>query len=265
MTARPTTCPRCDGPIFDLWGDEPEGEEKGCLLIDGSHYECKLCSCSPTDAFSCLEFPRVVPEPGATPKMLSDTKRDCTDRRRSMSETNLNARINSVQQMEWLDDAVSIAKRVAAEETLLAPVFWLRLFGILHDMYEKVLASERFCKTYGFKIDPRIVAFMREVEALAAVFSDDERLYIQYRRDVEAHPVQVHYEFKIDGKGKAKDGLTPKLTSKKLPVTREEFREAMKRVLATAKHETGIAVAFASRSLPALERVREKGRQVYTS
>jgi hypothetical protein len=152
---------------------------------------------------------------------------------------------------------------VASGETTLAPVFWLRLFGILHDMYDKQVRSERFCKIYGFKMDSRILAFMREVELLAAVFTDDERLYIQYRRDVEAHPIQVHYEFKIDGTGRPKEGITPKLTSSKLPVTLEEFREAMGRVIATAKHETEIARAFAGRCV-ALERVREKGWQIYT-
>jgi hypothetical protein len=262
--AKPTICPRCEGPLVDLSGPDPEVEGPLCLLIDETHYECKLCTCKPTDRFSCLEFPRVVPAPDATPKQLADRKRDCTERRRAMSESNSNATINPRQEMEWLEDAAAITKRVADGEIILAPIFWLRLFGILHDMYDKLLRAERWSLGQGFRFDPRISAFMREVEALSAVFTEDERLYIQYRRDVEAHPIQVAYEFRIDGAGKAKEAVTTKITAKKLPVTLDEFRAAMGRVLATAKHETGIARAFAIRCALSLERVREKGLQIFT-
>ena len=72
MSEKPKICPRCDGPLVDLWGDEPEGEGPHCLLVDESHYECKLCTCAPTDSYSCLEFPRLLPEPDATPRMRAD-------------------------------------------------------------------------------------------------------------------------------------------------------------------------------------------------
>jgi len=178
-----------DGPIPD-----PEPTPPFCALVDeGAHYECRLCTCGPRDHFSCIEFPRVVPGPDATPRQLADPKLDCAERRRRMSESSMNARINSKQQMNWLVDAARVSKLVASGNLDLAPIFWIRLYGILHEIYERVSGHSASAIQIRGKPIQVFVDFLKTVDALAALFSADERIYIQYRRDVESHPIQRNY------------------------------------------------------------------------
>lgn len=260
------TCPRCMGPIYDLDGPVPDPEPVPpfCVLIDESHYECRLCDCSPTDRFSCFEFPRVIPESGATARQLADATLNCSERRRRTSESSMNARVNSPQQMNWLIDAARVATLVAEGNTDLAPLFWIRLYGILHDIYDKLAGHRNLAVLNGARPHPLIVAFLKATEDLSGLFSPDERLYIQYRRDVESHPIQTNYEFKVDERGRAVETFKHKMLAQRIPVSLEEFRAAVKRLLATVPDETVLARVLASRCSNALLGLREHGARIYT-
>lgn len=181
-----------------------------------------------------------------------------------MSESSMNARINSQQQMNWLIDAARVAKLVAEGNADLAPVFWLRLYGILHNIYEKVSGPSKFAIRIGAKPVRPIVDFLETIEKLSALFSEDECLYIQYRRDAESHPVQVNYEFKVDDKGRAIETFKHKILAQRIPVGLESFQAAVRRLLATVPHELDLARLMAERCWKLLVVLCDRGARIYT-
>ena len=257
------TCPRCEGPLHDIDGPDPETEEPFCLLVDPSHYECKLCDCKRSDLDSCFAFPRVIPEADATPRQRADAKRSCSDRRRSIGETSRNAEVNSTQQMNWLADATRIAKLVADGSADLAPLFWIRLYGILHEIHGRLTDLVLVAVENGAKPSAAFDAFLSEVVALSALFSEDELIYIQYRRDTECHPIQNAYQFRIDGTGRARDEAAIKMLGTKRTLTLAELSSAVRRVLLSASSEVELARIMAHRSWINIATVRDQGALLY--
>ena len=255
-------CPRCAGAIFDVDGPVPDSAAPVCLL-DGEHYECKLCTCTVTDHYSCYQFPRVVPDPEATPLQLAGAKLDCKERRRRMAESVTSADVHSPQELSWLIDTARVAKLVAKGNADLSPVFWIRLYGVLNEMYGRLAASHESSLRIGANPHLGIVRFLEEVSVLYAHFSDDELLYIQYRRDVECHPLQFNYERTVNKKGSARGSFKHKIFQKDAPVTLEDFSAAIKRVLSSAPNEVVLAQSFADRCWSTLETLQEKGRYIY--
>jgi hypothetical protein len=232
-------------------------------LVDPGHYECRLCTCNPTDQYSCFDFKRVVPEPNATPLQLADPKLDCAERRRRIGAVALNGTVHSRQEMGWLRDAARVAKLVADGNTDLAPVFWIRLYGIVREVYERLFESHAFRAQIGALPNPDIVEFLAATEKVAALFSDDERLYIQYRRDVECHPLQNAYEFKVGKKGQAIETFRHTFLAKQVSVTLADFDAAVGRVLASAPNEVELAKSFAARCWLELTGLMRKGEKIY--
>jgi hypothetical protein len=241
--------------MYDLDGPEPDPvpQPPFCLLIDG-HFECRLCTCSPTDQYSCYEFPRPVHGPDATPLQRTDATLDCVERRRRLREIDRRTFVQSRQRMGWLVDAARVSKLVADGNTDLAPVFWIRLCGILNELYDKLLKNHTLAVLTGAKPYSDIVEFLGAIESLAASFSDDERIYIQYRRDVECHPVQDNH---------ASDGFNHKLLAKEARIGLEEFRAAVGRVVARAPSEVALAQMFAERCKLALADLERRGERIY--
>jgi hypothetical protein len=175
----------------------------------------------------------------------------------------MNARINSKQQMNWLVDAARVTKLVAAGNLDLAPIFWIRLYGILHEIYARIARHNAFAIQNGAKPVQLLVDFLKAVDALSAVFSDDERIYIQYRRDVESHPVQVNYEFRVDDRGRSVESFNHKIMNRKVPVTHEEFTAAVTRLLQTVSEEVDLTRQMATRCLRSLVAVAEAGAKIF--
>jgi hypothetical protein len=252
--------------MFDLDGPAPDPEpaDPVCLLVDRrSHYECKMCSCAPGDQFSCYDVPRVVPGPNATALQLVDRTLDCTERRRRLLETSRNSTIHSRQELNWLADASRVAKLVADGQTDLAPVFWIRLYGVLHEIFQRLSDSAASLTQHGVKPPQVISDFMAAVDKVGSLFSDDELLYIQYRRDVECHPVQLNYEFRVKKDGGTREAFDHKVLAKKVPVSLHDFMAATRRVLATAPNEVALAQRFADRCWLALAGLKRKGARIY--
>jgi hypothetical protein len=165
--------------------------------------------------------------------------------------------------MNWLVDATRVAKLVANGNADLAPVFWIRLYGILHDIYGRVSANVAAVELNGLKPPALFQDFLREIRAVASIFSTDERLYIQYRRDVDCHPLQNNYEFGYKRDGGTRETFEHKLLAEKTYVTLEDFRKAVRRVLGTRPDEVALAQAFAERCWSALAGVELQGARLF--
>lgn len=160
------SCPRCGGPLYDIWGPEPTTEGPHCLLLDDSHYECKLCDCKTTDVDSCHAYPRVIPAADATRRQRADAKRSCAERRRSIGASSRTPDVNSQQEMNWLVDAARIAKLVAGGSADLAPIFWIRLYGILHEIHARMANLVAVTRGHGGQVESLFDAFLAEIVTL---------------------------------------------------------------------------------------------------
>ncbi len=98
------------------------------------------------------------------------------------------------QIVAWTSDARRIAELAAAGAVEALPVFWIRLYGVLKDIADLIeLTMDHFDPSCAFplaRLGPDASALHRAIEALAAVYTADELLYIEYRRHLECHPLQ---------------------------------------------------------------------------
>ncbi len=251
-------CPRCRGPMYDLDGPDPGSDEPVCIM-DERHYRCLLCTCNPEDQYTCYTYPRVVHDANSTPRQRADAALDCVERSRRIREIAINADIRTEQRMNWISDAARVARAVSEGNTDLAPVFWIRLYGILHEIYDSVRELHDAALDFGARPDVRAVTLLDEIKRLASLFSDDELLYIQYRRDVECHPVQNAYELRFDKKGDAVESVNQKLLSTQTRVSLDDFRNSVRKVLATVRYEVALAQPFAHRCWQALHATATRG------
>ena len=147
----------------------------------------------------------------------------------------------------WIRDAGHITGLVANGESDLVPVFWIRLYGILNDVAEIVARQAEFLESMG-KEAPECSRMEEAIDGLAKVFTDDELVYLQYRRHVECHPLQTAYRLDLTSKG-LKDRVAQRLASKP-SMTVAETDAAIDRVLTKfGIRETEIAIDFAKRAL----------------
>jgi hypothetical protein len=140
---------------------------------------------------------------------------------------------------------------LAAGEDDQAGYFWIFLYGVLHDIHDDMTGMVKFAQDNGSgsaKID--------EVERLATLFTDDEKLYLQYRRDNECHPVQQNYEFLMNGKGVIRQTFKATLLMR-VPISIRDFRAVVRRSLAASGNdELKLARQYAARCAGQLEVVR---------
>jgi hypothetical protein len=190
-------------------------------------------------------------------------KLDCPERQRRIQEIATKSSVQSTQRRQWVADATAIGKDVAHGNTRLAPIFWIRLYGILHDLHKQTTSLQDAVTAIGASPSGSLGSMLSSIEDLGRLFSQDELAYIQYRRDVECHPVQEHYELSIAKNGAIRESLTLKLLGNERPSSTAEFRAAITRVLATASSEPALAQAFAARSARALENLQRISANIF--
>jgi hypothetical protein len=154
---------------------------------------------------------------------------------------------------EWVKQLVYLIRRVAEGKGEYSEnaLFWVRLYGFFEDIRRLADPKKADC--------PQDLRDL--LHDMLAVFSVDERLYLNYRRDKESHPRLSSWE--IDAKSTQR-WITDRAW------TGREAQEAIARVL--HKHsaiyetdvytmpgldESRIAVAMASKLVPKLERIGE--------
>jgi hypothetical protein len=152
---------------------------------------------------------------------------------------------------QWVKQLVYLIRRVADGKSDYSEnaLFWVRLYGFFDDIHRLT--------------DPKVATCPQELrdllDELLRVFSVDERLYLNYRRDKESHPRLDSWD---------KDAKSRQRWVSGKAWTGEEAHAAIARVLHehAAIYETDvytmpgldesrIAVAMASKLVPKLEKV----------
>lgn len=181
--------------------------------------------------------------------------------------------VESHQRMQWIASAVSLARRVAREsspeETAL---FWVRACGVVVDLRAEHAASVAKLRV-GLQhlfTDPAAAPLVSKYETLARAFdaavdvlADDEKIYLEYRRHVECHPLQSGYRVRRGKKGAIVQEVKSNLLGRNLP--HQESQEMLRRVLLRhAIDEPAIARHFAARLEPRLSAIEVAARPLYT-
>ena len=169
--------------------------------------------------------------------------------------------IGSRLRLQWIGNAIRAAEEVISDTCPWSarPLWWVHIYAILGELKETLvdLSTPQFAGDLARR-GPFVQAVKR-IEALQQVFTEDELLYIQYRRDEACHPVADSYEPSVrDGKvKKAKNTLVGVR-----PLS--DIRKATKRVLKTTNNdEIRLAKDMAIRCLPALRDVLSASQPLF--
>jgi hypothetical protein len=152
------------------------------------------------------------------------------DRERLLNDIDRNARTNPKLYSNWIRDTVRVTTEVANGNTDLVPVFRIRIYGVMADIFARVSGSQRNTAELKRPPNPAVEGMIEAIKALAARFTRDELIYIQYLRNTECHPVQDAYRIRVTGDGSLKDWVDHHLIPGP-PVTVEETTAAVLRVL----------------------------------
>lgn len=151
---------------------------------------------------------------------------------------------------QWAQSAARCAKQIVrtrgASEAWNA-LYWVRTYAVLTEMRKR---SEDMTKSLS---DTAHEAVVTAIEAIRTCFSEDELLYLEYRRHVECHLVQDGYRLQLDEEGKVIELRRRKLVGR--DVTHDDTIAAIKRTLRRGKSEHRIVVDFATRTLAALQKL----------
>jgi hypothetical protein len=156
-------------------------------------------------------------------------------------------------QRQWAQDLVTTLDRLLARSSTdpeaLRAVMFLRLHGFVVDFRgQYAFAASVLSEHAPAPSSP--LAFASEalaaVDALLAPMSENEQLYAEYRRHVDAHIRQGAYDLQWNRKQQApRDQFTSKFTRKTYDVG--DLNERLRTVIATHGNEMNLALALAER------------------
>jgi len=186
------------------------------------------------------------------------------------SPTQLGPEVTATQIWQWIGTAFVYAERLIKNQADFdhdaGGLFWIRLYGILVDLRAKFKSWKEVNEALVYSPHPEVKEFQKRyfpsalewctravelINGLYISFSEEELIYIQYRRHVEAHPFQKSYEVQMGKNNKVIDKLPHAILDNKV-INREQVHEILGRVLKQYKSERIIAVEFAKRSFPYL-------------
>lgn len=156
---------------------------------------------------------------------------------------------------QWIDQLAEVV-RVLGEQGEAAPwpymaIFWIRLHAVVVEMRADLrqLFEAANVNPATFVPNPgSLLAFgfekLARLDAIPAAFTDDELVYLDYRRHTEAHPTQRAYDLRWSRRGLV-DRRTVPTTAREYTVS--DADDAIRRVLADHEGEPAIAVDFARR------------------
>jgi hypothetical protein len=140
-------------------------------------------------------------------------------------------------------------------------MFWIRTWGVLveiHDQFASLDAGLAGAQPYFSSAE--IVAFHRwytailaAVHAVRAALSDQEVIYLEYRRTVECHLFQHAYKHRFGGDGALIEAITSKILSRH--VTFDETDKAVAALLRHHRTEEAIAASVAAHTAAPLAEV----------
>ena len=172
------------------------------------------------------------------------------------------SRVYPTQRREWIRDLRHTIARLLAgdsnDASAVRAVFWLRLRGVLVDLREhpafQVVSSNATPPRPGSDLE-RFTMWVSSMNAVRAILSENELLWAEYRRHVEAHIHQGAYEPQLNKKKSAvKAKFTSKYTEKTYDV--HDLDNRLGAVLAAHRNsEPAIALDFARRLREPVERL----------
>lgn len=175
------------------------------------------------------------------------------------------SKMESQQILQWIRSTFEAAKQIAQGFGDDPALFWIRLGGLLMDIRERndnELQQVDALKYQGPTREP-FESLHRALSALLDEFSTGEKLYIEYRRHVECHPLQNAYRPQVNAKhATIRRTFKSKLLSRDVEL--DEFdREFSALFEEHDRNEYRIAVALATRALPHAESVEHAANLVY--
>ena len=179
--------------------------------------------------------------------------------------------VSTVQVLRWLNRARCAAEAVVETpmDGYKAAVFWISIFGVLHDL--RLSWDSQLAMLRGIHAEGDATAGQRErlkilygrplrhlleaVKLLKSCFTEDELIYLEYRRNCEAHPFQHAYRLRpTKDKTAISDKRRVHLLGREMVV--EHIDAATERVmLAHPPNENMIAKSLAERSAPLIASV----------
>jgi hypothetical protein len=159
----------------------------------------------------------------------------------------------------------------ASNSESAAAIFWIRLYGAIHDFHEH-FAPTPPTPPPSAVLDPDEEQALAEDEyfadlaadvrtactGLLGAFSQDELLTIQWKRDHEAHPFLSGYELR-EQNGALKHGGKHGLVGN---VAHRDVHEAVKRVRA-GREDLAVARELAQRVVPHVEAIVVKAHEQF--
>lgn len=137
-------------------------------------------------------------------------------------------------------------------------VFWIRLHGVFTDLAApnerrfEILGLDRHTyKANGGSLLHIAQFTLGAIDMIRQRLTEDELLYLDYKRHSESHPIQSAYDLQIQKGGKIIDTRrVPTLGNK--PFTIAQCDAAIRRVLKAHRDEEETAVGFAKKVEPTL-------------
>jgi hypothetical protein len=165
-----------------------------------------------------------------------------------------------VTQLEsWLRSLVETAASISLQGMRVDPaqvaVFWIRLYGALREIRARF---RRGVEQASPEWKVRYETILAQMEAVAEALSQDEKVYLDYRRQVECHPLQRAFA-PMGEHGGERIAVDVKLLGIEMPI--DDWTAAVKRVLIGGTTEHTIGVMMASRLHPQLGKLLSAYRE----
>jgi hypothetical protein len=179
------------------------------------------------------------------------------------NELSISSGLYSKVQQEWADDLVTTLGRLlvgrSSDPTALRAVMFLRIHGFAVDFRDQyAIATSLVRDRTPTPSSPLALATaaLGAIDDLLATLSENEQLYAEYRRHVDAHIRQGAYNLQWNRKtSAARRHFTSKFTRKTYDVG--DLNERIGTTIAAHGSEMGLTLALAKRLLaPASELAR---------
>lgn len=132
--------------------------------------------------------------------------------------------------IQWIRDLVYISEVLLAQvETLsswnaiYAQMFYIKLYGLIDEKQENTL--------FNFDDDEYIKQVRNTISEIKNHLSIDERIFIEYRRNAAAHPLQNSYDIYTKDGDKIEKPRDLQIDGTKLSLSRENISKATGRIL----------------------------------
>jgi len=189
------------------------------------------------------------------------------DKARYLAATQQKGSVWGQQTLQWVRSAYLHALEVATKgqeaSAAVTGMFWIRVCGVFTDIRPAIAKHVESLSTMGAGPEqPESITSqlrglaqlcLERIDAVKAALTEDELVYLEYRRHVEAHPWQNSYELRL-----GKNGIidTKEVFGERKSV--DELNVLIRRLLLKyGVNEDAIAVELARRVVPLLSATHE--------